>query len=243
MSKKSRGDTLRTVVGVHSSTEAIKAHPQWVNEVCVQEGKERELNSFIQLCEKQNIKWKFKGKKFFNSLAEGHQGVSVTMSDRVQWDDSATEKDSSLVVFLDGITDPHNLGAILRTSWLLDVDGIFIPKDRRVDLTPVVCKVASGGAEYVPVESCHFGSQLQWFKDQGYWVYGLKEGGDVSLPKQNASGKIVLVIGSEDKGMRSSTENLCDQFVTIPQVESGSSYNASVAFSICAYEYTRSRHL
>ena len=239
----SRKGEHRIVVGIHSCVEALKFRPQWAQEVCFQEGRERELNHLIQLCEKNKIKFKTKGKKYFNALADGHQGVAVTMTDRPRWDDERAQKDSSLVVFLDGITDPHNLGSILRTSWLLNVDGLFIPKNRAVDLTPVVCKVASGGAEHVPVESCHFGSQLQWFKDQGYWVYGLREGGDVLLPQQNAQGKIVLVVGAEDRGMRSSTENFCDQFVSIPQVESGSSYNASVAFALCAYEYTRNRHL
>lgn len=233
----------RTVVGLHSCEEAIKVNPQWVTEVIFMEGKDRELYDLDQLCQKNKIKTKFKGKKFFNGLADGHQGVAVTMSDRPHWEDSKAENSESLVVFLDGITDPHNLGAILRTSWLLGVDGVFIPKNRRVDLTPVVSKVASGGVEHVPVESCHFGSQLEWFKEQGYWVHGLRENGDILLPQLKPGGKTVLVIGAEGKGMRSSTENFCDQFVSIPQAETGSSYNASVAFALCAYEYTRHRHI
>lgn len=223
--------------------EALAQNSSWVKEAVIQEGKERELNDIVRLCEKQRISLRPKGRKFFNALAEGHQGIAVSMSERVRWDDSKVEKDQSLVVFLDGITDPHNLGAILRTSWLLEVDGIFIPKNRAVDLTPVVCKVACGGAEHVPVESCHFQSQLQWFKDQGYWVYGLSEKGSVLLPQQKPSNKTVLVVGAEGKGLRSSTENFCDQLVRIPQVNSGSSYNASVAFSICAYEYSRHKHV
>jgi len=241
--KKSSGGAQRLVVGYHSCHEALVTHPNWATEVCIQEGRERELDPLIQICKKKKISFKTKGKKHFNALAEGHQGVCVSLSDRVRWDDEASGKEDSLVVFLDGITDPHNLGAILRTSWLLGVNGIFIPKNRSVDLTPVVCKVASGGAEHVPVESCHFGSQLQWFKDQGYWVHGLKENGDILLPQLKPGGKTVLVVGAEGKGMRSSTENFCDQFVSIPQVETGSSFNASVAFSLCAYEYTRHRHL
>jgi 23S rRNA (guanosine2251-2'-O)-methyltransferase len=231
----------RTVVGIHAVEEALKTNPHWVSEVSVLEGKEREHDSLIQLSKKKKLKLKFKGKKFFNALADGHQGVSAVLTDRPRWQDHLADKEESLVVFLDGITDPHNLGAILRTSWLLQVDAVFIPKNRRVDLTPVVCKVASGGAEHVPVESCHFGSQLQWFKDQGYWVHGLKEKGDILLPQQKPGAKTVLIIGAEAKGMRSSTENFCDQFVSIPQVSSGSSFNASVALALCVYEYTRHR--
>lgn len=203
------------------------------------EGKERELGDAVKFCQKNKIPLKSKGKKFFASLADGHQGFAASLSDRPRWDDAMADKEQSLVVFLDGITDPHNLGAILRTSWLLGVDGIFIPKNRSVDLTPVVCKVASGGAEHVAVESCHFQSQLAWFKEHGYWVYGLSEKGSALLPQQEPAGKIVLIVGAEDKGLRSSTENFCDQLVRIPQVASGSSYNASVAFAICAYEYSR----
>lgn len=242
MSRKQTSE-LRTVVGIHSVEEALKVRPQWVREFSIMEGKDRELHDLVELAQRQKIQAKVKGKKFFNALAEGHQGVAVTMTDRPRWEDSAADNEESLVVFLDGITDPHNLGAILRTAWLLQVNGVFIPKNRRVDLTPVVCKVASGGAEHVAVESCHFGSQLQWFKDQGYWVHGLKEKGDILLPQQKPGGKIVLVVGAEGKGLRSSTENFCDQFVSIPQVETGSSFNASVAFSLCAYEYTRHRYI
>lgn len=237
----SRNQEQRHVIGIHSCEEALRVNPQWISEAFFMEGKERDLQSLMDLCQKKKIKAKTKGKRFFNALSEGHQGVALTMNGRPRWDDSATDQEESLVVFLDGITDPHNLGAILRTSWLLGVAGVFIPKNRRVDLTPVVCKVASGGVEHVPVESCHFGSQLQWFKDQGYWVHGLRENGDILLPQQKPGGKTVLIVGAEGKGMRSSTENFCDQFVSIPQVASGSSFNASVAFALCAYEYTRHR--
>lgn len=231
------------MIGTHSCFEAIKVRPQWVDEVNILEGQHRDNESIIDLCKKKKIPLKEKGKKFFNTLPGGHQGVLVKMNNSPQWSEECAQKEESLVVFLDGIEDPHNLGSILRTSWLLGVDGIFIPKNRRVDLTPVVCKVASGGVEHVPVESCHFGSQLEWFKEQGYWIYGLKEQGDVLLPQQNAARKSVLIVGSEGSGIRSSTENFCDQFFIIPQVEGGSSYNASVAFALSAYEMTRSRYL
>lgn len=240
----SRGrNQARWVVGKHSVEEALRTNPQWASEVCIHEGRSNEFQSLQAMAKKNQVPFKEKGRKFFNGLADGHQGVAIAMNDRPRWDDSVAEKENSLVVFLDGITDPHNLGAILRTAWLLEVDGLFIPKNRAVDLTPVACKVASGGAEHVPVESCQFQSQLQWFKDQGYWVYGLSEKGQVLLPQQNPSNKTVLIVGAEGSGLRSSTEKFCDQLVSIPQVSGGSSYNASVAFAISAYEYSRHRFL
>lgn len=234
---------IRWVIGTHSCKEAIFFQENWVQEVVIQEDKFREHSEIEELCKRKSISVKSKGKKFFNAIADGHQGVAVAMTDRPRWDDDSVNKEKSLVVFLDGITDPHNLGAILRTAWLLEVDGLFIPKERRVDLTPVVCKVSCGGAEHVPVESTHFASQLSWFKDQGYWIYGLSEKGRMNLPQAKFPEKTVLIVGAEGKGLRASTEKICDELVQIPQVQGGSSYNASVAFAMCAYECTRSRFL
>lgn len=238
--KKKGNSGLRWVVGAHSVREALRAQPQWVSELVIQENRERDHQELEALAKKKSIATKNKGPKFFNALADGHQGVAAALTDRPRWDDEMAQKAKSLVVFLDGITDPHNLGAILRTAWLLEADAIFIPKNRAVDLTPVVCKVASGGAEHVPVESVQFQSQLSWFKEQGYWVYGLGENSQQRLNQTDFGDKAVLVVGAEGKGMRSSTEGFCDQIVSIPQVEGGSSYNASVAFALCAYECRRS---
>ena len=246
MSRKPKAgakNSLRTVIGVHACSELIAYRSDWVASVSIQEGRERELQALIDQLSRKNIKYQVKGRKFFANMGDGHQGVAISATDRLRWEDEWATEPKSLVVFLDGITDPHNLGAILRTSWLLGVRGIFIPKDRRVDLTPVVSKVACGGVEHVPVESCHFVSQLQWFKDQGYWVHGLSEAGTVSLPDQDVPDKSVLIIGAEDRGLRSSTQGACGQLISIPQAESGSSYNASVAFALCAYEYRRKNFL
>lgn len=241
----SRGPVnLRWIMGTHAVHEALKVHPHWVTELVVMEGKKNDDDPLIKLAQSNRVSIKQKGPKFFNQMGDGHQGVAAALNQRPQWDaDGVFERPESLVVFLDGITDPHNLGAMLRTAWLLGVEALFIPKNRAVDLTPVVCKVACGGAEHVPVESCHFQSQLQWFKDQGYWVYGLSEKGKTLLPKIKTPEKAVLIVGAEGEGMRSSTTNFCDELLAIPQVNSGSSYNASVAFALTAYEFTRNRWL
>ncbi|MCB0377312.1 MAG: 23S rRNA (guanosine(2251)-2'-O)-methyltransferase RlmB [Bdellovibrionales bacterium] len=243
MRPKKNKEPLRWVIGTHACKEAILQNPSWVLEVIIQDTKARDHEALEKLCSKQKLPVKTKGGKFLNSIAEGHQGVAVALNDRPRWSDESADRDSSLVVMLDGITDPHNLGAILRTAWLLEVDGLFIPKNRSVDLTPVVCKVASGGAEHVPVESIQFQSQISWFKEKGYWIYGLAEAGKQSLPQTQFAEKSVIIVGSEGAGMRSSTQGFCDQLIRIPQAESGSSYNASVAFALCVYEAARSRFL
>lgn len=241
--KRNASSSQRWVIGQHAVYEAIKVHPGWVDAVHMQEDRQRELQSIEQICAAKRVPIRLQTKKYFGSMPEGHQGIAVTMNDRPRWDEASAKKEKSLVAFLDGITDPHNLGAILRSAWLLEVDGIFIPKNRAVDLTPVTCKVASGGAEHVPVEAVHFQSQIQWFKDQGYWIFGFSEESQTVLPKHKFPEKSVIIIGAEGKGIRSSTENFCDQHLRIPQADSGSSYNASVAFAISAYEFHRQNFL
>ena len=230
---------LRWIVGWHGVVHALKAHPSWVQGVFLEKGKKPQYDEVQKLSQKHSIVLKEKEREFFNNLGSGHQGVAVSVEGRPRWKKEKTEKKTSLVVFLDGLTDPQNLGAILRTSWLLGVHGIFIPRERSVHLTPAVCKIASGGAEYVPIESIHFGSQLEWFKNQGYWIYGLCQGGEKSLPLADFSAKTVLVVGGESNGLRSSTKKCCDQLVQIPQVFEKASYNASSSFAMGGYEWRR----
>jgi len=229
----------RWVIGQHAVEEALRTHPNWVKEFILFEGKSKELDQWTPLLSQARVKAQLRGKKFFHEFGEGHQGVAVSMTARPEFDESVLDHESCLLVFLDGLTDPHNLGAVLRTSWLLGAKALFIPKNRSVDLTPVVAKVASGGAEHVPIEPCHFVSQLEWLKEKGFWVYGLSEKATESLPEVRFAAKSVLVLGAEDKGVRSSTSPLCDLFISVPQVSSGPSFNASVAFAMCAYEWAR----
>ena len=141
---------------------------------------------------------------------------------------------------LDGIEDPHNLGAILRTSWLTGVHGVLIPEDRAVGLTPTVHKVACGGVEHVPVEeTTNFSNYAEDLKKKGYWIYGLSPRGKKSIFELDLPEKVVWAIGAEDKGMRVTTERLCDELVFIPQSSASASYNASVATAMALTETLR----
>lgn len=226
----------RWVVGTHACLEALKTHPDWVSEVAILDGRSPDplLEPSLQRFKKQT---KSRNKKFFSDLSEVHQGIAVKLTDRPQWQPS--EASRQVVAMLDGLNDPHNLGAILRSAWLFDVKALFIPKNRTVSLTPTVCKIACGGAEHVPVEEVHFQSQIDEFKKQGFWVYGLSEKAKVPLPQMSFAEKSVLVIGAEGSGLRSSTLKQCDELVAIPQVDAGASLNASIAFAVVAYECRR----
>ena len=176
-----------------------------------------------------------------DALGSGHQGIALCLITAPQLDWAQMEaSDSAVVLILDGVEDPQNLGSILRTAWLAGVTAILIPNDRAVGLTPIACKVASGGAEHVPIEAhSSFGPPMERLKSLGFWLYGLSEKGrsrpwDLKLPPKTA-----WIVGSEGSGLRVNTERTCDELVRLPQVAGGSSYNASVAVAMALMETCR----
>jgi 23S rRNA (guanosine2251-2'-O)-methyltransferase len=176
-----------------------------------------------------------------DGLGSGHQGVALMSVENpeINWEGLAEPGKKTLLI-LDGIEDPHNLGSMLRTAWLTGVSGVLIPEDRAVGLTPTVCKIASGGAEHVPVESfVNLASIMQKLKDVGFWVYGLSEKGERKPWEFSLPDKVAWVVGSEGAGMRITTERACDEVVRIPQVASGSSYNAAVVAAMVLMETCR----
>ncbi len=150
--------------------------------------------------------------------------------------------DSSLLIALDGLTDPQNLGAIIRSAEALGAQGVIIPQRRSAGLTGSVAKVAAGALEHLPVARVvNLNRSLEKLKDEGYSVVGLAEEGDSTLSELNFHGPLVVVVGSEDKGISLITRRLCDQLVRIPLKGLTTSLNASVATSIFLYEVARSR--
>jgi 23S rRNA (guanosine2251-2'-O)-methyltransferase len=176
-----------------------------------------------------------------DKLGSGNQGVACLVSEtpRVEWS-SLKGKSRSIILALDGLEDPQNLGSILRTAWLTQVDAILIPSDRSVSLTPTVAKIASGGAEHVPVEEVsNMGETLKAAKEDGYWIFGLAEQGANKIWDLQMPDRLIWVIGSESSGLRTAIARACDELVNIPQAPSGSSFNASVAAAIALYETNR----
>ena len=230
---------LRWVVGIHAAFEALRVRPDWVEEVSLLPDRDFDPEQEKSL-EKFSSQTVFRKASFFDSLSDVHQGIAVGLNQRPRWDEDL-ESDRA-VAFLDGLNDPHNLGAILRTSWLFGLGGLFLPKNRSVRLTPTVSKVACGGSEHIPVEEVHFQSQVATLKEQGFWIYGLSEKASTSLFDIRLPAKAAFMVGAEGKGLRSSSENLCDELVGIPQVDPRASLNAWVAFSLAIYEYQRQRH-
>lgn len=150
--------------------------------------------------------------------------------------------DSSLLLALDGLTDPQNLGAIIRSAEALGAQGLILPQRRSAGLTGSVAKVAAGALEHLPVARVvNLNRSLEKLKNEGYTVIGLAEEGPSTLSEIKFQGPLVVVVGSEDKGISLITRRLCDQLVRIPLKGVTTSLNASVATSIFLYEVARSK--
>ena len=149
-----------------------------------------------------------------------------------------------LILILDGVTDPHNLGACLRSADAAGVTAVVFPKDKSADVNDVARKVASGAAETVPwVRVTNLARTIDSLKQVGVWVIGTDGDAERTLYEQDLSGPCALVLGSEGAGMRRLTRDLCDFVVKLPMAGSVSSLNVSVATGVCLFEAVRQRDL
>lgn len=177
-----------------------------------------------------------------------HQGIAAQISpysyqdlgDLIQQAKAKTEH--PVIVVCDGITDPHNLGAIIRTAEALGAQGLVIPQRRAVGLTSTVMKVASGALETFPIARVvNLGRALEELKEAGFWIYGTTAETGKMLHTIDLTGSIVLVIGSEDDGLSLRTQHCCDVLISIPLQGKTPSLNASVAAAMTLYETYRQR--
>lgn len=147
-----------------------------------------------------------------------------------------------MLLVLDGVTDPHNLGACLRSADAAGVNAVVAPRDRAAGLNPVVRKVASGAAETVPfIQVTNLARTLRWLKEQGVWIVGTAGDGADSLWNADLTGPTAVVMGSEGAGMRRLTRDLCDTVVHLPMAGTVSSLNVSVATGVVLFEALRQR--
>ncbi|MDJ0574256.1 MAG: 23S rRNA (guanosine(2251)-2'-O)-methyltransferase RlmB [Xenococcaceae cyanobacterium MO_234.B1] len=177
-----------------------------------------------------------------------HQGIVAQVAPYPYWQLEdlivvAKEKtDSPVIVIADGIEDPHNLGAIIRTTEAMGLQGIVIPQRRAVGVNSTVVKVAAGALENLPIARVvNLSQALEKLKEAGYWIYGTTAESSKLLHTMNFSGAIGLVVGSEGKGLSSLTKRCCDELVSIPLSGITPSLNASVASAIAIYEICRQR--
>lgn len=238
------------LVGRNAVTEALKAG-RGINRLLLAEGaREGSLGELLMLAKERGIVCQFVERRKLDSLAgaQRHQGVLAYVApvDYVELEEilrRAEEKgEPPFLLLLDELEDPHNLGALLRTADATGVHGVLIPKRRSVPLNAVVAKTSAGAIEYVPVARIgNIAQTLKLLKEKGFWVAGADMAGEKPYYEADLTGSLVLVIGSEGKGLSRLTKETCDFLVSLPMVGRINSLNASVAGSLLMYESLRQR--
>ncbi len=240
------------VYGLHAAEATVARRATHVMGVWVQSGRgDERLEHFLSACQSAGLAVTRSNREALDKLTGGarHQGVvlrvrpaeplnEADLKDLVQ----ASGRDLLLLI-LDGVTDPHNLGACLRSADAAGVHAVIAPRDRAATLNPVVRKVASGAAETVPfVQVTNLARTLRWLQEQGVWIVGAAGEGATDLWQADLKGPTAVVMGSEGEGMRRLTREHCDLLVKIPMAGTVESLNVSVATGVVLFEARRQRN-
>lgn len=223
------------ICGKNVVTEVLKNH-QKVRKAYIYKNFHDDF--IISELKKQKIPMEMLEKFELDKLAKGnHQGIMLSVPDYEYASiDELLEKENPLLVILDHIEDPHNLGAIVRTCEAAGVDGIIIPKNRSVEVTSTVMRTSVGALDYVKIARVtNLRDTMEYLKKQGFWIVGTDMDG-TDYQKIDYRGKMVLVIGSEGFGMARLVKEHCDFIASIPMNGHVNSLNASVAAGVIIYE-------
>lgn len=216
-----------------------------IEKILLERGAQGSLGRIFAMAREKGIRVQFVAKEALDreSREKRHQGVIAFTTDYEYADlyDILSEKESSLIILCDGIEDVHNLGSILRVAECAGADGVVIPKARGASVTEAVIRISAGAAEHMKVAKVSsLNSAVETLKEHGYWVYALEAGGE-SIYDADLKGKVALVVGGEDSGVRRLTRETCDKVLSLPLFGKVNSLNASVALGIAAYEVVRAR--
>ena len=238
------------LVGRNAVTEALKSG-RGINKLWIASGdREGSVAEIAALAKERGIVVQYVERAKIEALAGGHrhQGVLAYVAPvpYAELEDilkaAEAKGEAPFLVLLDELEDPHNLGALLRTADATGVHGILIPKRRSVSLNATVAKTSAGAVEYVPVARIgNIAQTPKKLKEKGFWVAGADMDGEKAYYEADLTGPLVLVVGSEGKGMSRLTKEACDFIVRMPMVGRINSLNASVAGSILMYESMRQR--
>ena len=236
--------------GIHALTAVLEREPQRILELYIAKGRDDErLHKLINLARKEGISIQFCNKKVLDdkSKGESHQGVvarayPAKVLTETDLDTIISQSAKPFLLVLDGVTDPHNLGAVLRSADAAGVDAVIVPKDKSASLNATVRKVACGAADVIPlIQVTNLARTLSELQEQQIWVVGTAGEAHQSVFDCDMAGPVALVMGAEGKGMRRLTRERCDELIKLPMLGTVSSLNVSVATGICLYEIVRQR--
>jgi 23S rRNA (guanosine2251-2'-O)-methyltransferase len=229
--------------GIHPVGEALRAkHP--LDRVIVAQGAGGpRLQEIIDLARRAGVPVRFEPRASLDRLSgtSAHQGI-VALGAASKYADMDTAAGADLMLVLDGVEDPHNLGAIIRTAHAAGAGAVIIPERRAASVTDVVAKAAAGALEYLPIiRVTNVNRALEDLKEKGYWIYGLDERGTETYDSIEYASPTAVVLGGEGKGLHEQVRKHCDSLVRIPVSGKISSLNVSVAAGVVLFEWKRRR--
>jgi 23S rRNA (guanosine2251-2'-O)-methyltransferase len=229
-------------IGVHAVLEALRARSP-LNRVVIAQGvSPHRLQGIIDLCRELCVPVRFEGREALDRLSGGaaHQGVIAVGAEYRYAELEGLLGAAKLLVALDGVEDPHNLGAIIRTAHAAGAAGVVVPERRAAPLTEAVAKAAAGALEYLPVARVgNLNRALELLKERGFWIYGLDERGEQSYDAVEYATPTVFVLGAEGRGLHQQVRQRCDFLIRIPLSGKIASLNVSVAAGIVLFEWKR----
>ncbi|QHG92572.1 23S rRNA (guanosine(2251)-2'-O)-methyltransferase RlmB [Coxiella endosymbiont of Amblyomma sculptum] len=243
---------MEIVCGIHVVRILLETAAHTVITLSVQKNREdQRLQILVEKAEKLGITIEYRSRKELNTLAgKNHQGIIAKCQNFETFDEHALQimiknrETPTLLLILEQINDPHNLGACFRNAEALGAQAVIVPKDRAVGITPTVRKVACGAVGILPfIQLTNLSRTIRWLQKQGIWIVGATIDASSHIQDIDLTGDIALVIGNEGKGIRRLTKTLCDFLAQIPLRGNIESLNVSVACGICLYEVERQRML
>lgn len=239
----------RLIFGFHAVTSRLRQNPDSIREVFLDSARrDQRVRDLTKLAETQSIRLIFCDEARLAAMSGStrHQGVAAnidTNRHHIDLEDVLeTLTEPALFLVLDGVQDPHNLGACLRVADAFGVHAMIAPKDRAVGLTATVHKVACGAADVVPyISVTNLARTLRELKHHGVWIIGTTAEGNSELQFAEIDGPVAWVLGAEGGGLRRLTRETCDQLISIPMLGSVESLNVSVSAGICLFETYRQR--
>lgn len=239
------------VFGLHAVRTLLQRHPERVAQVLLQKGREDpRATELLSLAHAAGARVEWRTVAELDRLANGerHQGACAQMRASGPLGEGALDElldratTAPLILVLDGVQDPHNLGACLRTADAAGVTAVVVPRDRAAGLSPTVRKVASGAAETVPlIQVVNLARTLRWLKEREVWLVGTDDEASQSVYQANFQGPLAVVMGAEGQGLRRLTREACDSLVKIPMLGVIESLNVSVATGVVLFEAVRQR--
>ena len=231
------------VCGINPVNEIILMRPRSVTTLFFEENKGARIQELIQLVEKHNIEIVIQDSSFFlkNFNEMNHQGVAIICHKRLEENEnfleSLIEKENLLLLILEHITDPHNVGACIRSAAAAGVDAVIVPKNRSCHLTPTVRKISSGGAELIPfVVVTNIVRTINKLQSAGVMIYGTDMKASKLHNEITYDNKSAFIIGSEDKGLKRLTLENCDEIIKVKMPGRIESLNASVSTGIMLFQ-------